>query len=378
MADTKISGLPAAGSALTTDEVPVNEGGATKKVTVAQIIAAIGLGTAATHNTGDYDASGAAAAITLSGLGGQPLDSDLTALAGLAVAADTLPYGNGTHTMALATFTAAGRAILDDAAASDQRTTLGLAYGAVGDIAAEADGLTAAAGAVGKVSDAGHRHPMGVPAASQSLSNGTQIAAPAGGLCPIHSATAGGSKTLTATPTISAGANGQKIVLLNTGAAPETITLQDATVLAGSGLALMAGRYPIAAGGSITMVYSSDLSLWVQVGIMPPPGVQAVNNASTIASSIGLVPIKSTTLNTNRTIGTAPSVSAGLNGQEMTLLNVTSGTDTITIQDDGTLAGSNLMLVATTVVISPHCSVKLTYSSDLGSWVQIGALVTPL
>lgn len=37
MADTKISALTAASAALTTDELPTNEGGTTKKVTLAQV-----------------------------------------------------------------------------------------------------------------------------------------------------------------------------------------------------------------------------------------------------------------------------------------------------------------------------------------------------
>jgi hypothetical protein len=41
MADTKISALTAAGSAATSNEIPINEGGTTKKVTVAQIASAI-------------------------------------------------------------------------------------------------------------------------------------------------------------------------------------------------------------------------------------------------------------------------------------------------------------------------------------------------
>lgn len=84
---------------------------------------ALGLGTAAVAATGDFDAAGAAAAAQAAS---QPLDSDLTAFAGLAIAADKLPYGTGSHTLGLADLTAAGRALIDDADAAAQRTTLGL------------------------------------------------------------------------------------------------------------------------------------------------------------------------------------------------------------------------------------------------------------
>lgn len=93
------------------------------KTALSLVKADVGLGNV--DNTSDADKPVSTAQQTALD-GKQPLDATLTAFAALAIASGKLAYGTGTDTFALADLTAAGRALLDDADASAQLTTLGV------------------------------------------------------------------------------------------------------------------------------------------------------------------------------------------------------------------------------------------------------------
>ena len=100
---------------------------------------------------------------------------------------------------------------------------------------------------------------------------------------------------------------------------------------------------------------------------------QSITVAGDTIAPSGDVKIVTNTTGGGITLTSAPSIPNGINGQRMTVMNV--GTQNVVIQDQGTLASSNLRLNGTSVTIAPRQSIELMYSTTVGDWVQTGALV---
>lgn len=116
--------LPAVSAALLTNFPTLNQS-TTGNAATATALAANGANCSSGQAPLGVDTTGAAEGC----FAVQPSDSELTAIAGLVSASDRVPYFTGSGTASLATFTAAGRALVGDADATAQRTTLGLAIG---------------------------------------------------------------------------------------------------------------------------------------------------------------------------------------------------------------------------------------------------------
>ena len=70
------------------------------------------------------------------------------------------------------------------------------------------------------------------------------------------------------------------------------------------------------------------------------------------------------------TLTSTPTIADGTDGQIVTLINV-STLNGMTLQDQKSVAGTNLRLSAAQIVLSPYDTITLVFSSTIGDWVQI-------
>jgi hypothetical protein len=99
---------------------------------------------------------------------------------------------------------------------------------------------------------------------------------------------------------------------------------------------------------------------------------RASQNLTAASNTISVTdgsPVSPITSNGNYTVSSAPTIANGRDGQIAILIN--TGSNTITLQDMGTLGGSNLRLGATTRALSPlRGTIELVYDTTMSGWVE--------
>lgn len=123
-------------------------------------------------------------------------------------------------------------------------------------------------------------------------------------------------------------------------------------------------------GGSISGALAVTGDVTSNGLVTPPTATQTVTASTAILANARLVQISAAGITT---ITAAPTIANGSDGQWLRVVNV--GSNAITIQDQGTLANSNLRLNAVTAALSARQSIELCYLSTIGDWVQMGPVV---
>jgi hypothetical protein len=109
-----------------------------------------------------------------------------------------------------------------------------------------------------------YRAPTGriAPLSRQSLGAVTDSIAPSA-LVVLRNTT-GGTLTMTSTPTLANGQNGERCTLLNV--SPQTIVLRDEGTLAGSNLRLGATVRNLGERDVLTLLFVTDVGDWIELG----------------------------------------------------------------------------------------------------------------
>lgn len=352
----------------------------------------LGLGTAATTDSTAY----------------QPVDATLTALAGLSTASDRLPYFTGADTADLAPITAAGRALLDDADAAAQRTTLGLGTAATTDstayqpVDATLTALAGVASAADKVpyftgadtasvadlsafgrsliddADASAARTtlgLGTAAVSSLIGTTPYVVGPAGAGAPYTSIQTAISAAVAATPTHYKPA----VVAIMPGAYTENVTLAAHVALIGTGggkasFPRITGTFTADYGNSASGPFQRAAYL-SRLNITSPSAAYGLDFNGTLAQSIHLDDVE--VYMGNDGLGVRVNNGAAGSGGSTSIVYAYD----FVVQGDGTNANLCFELAAgrvnwrgEVVISSPTLGSAMTTAGTSVSWQSFGTL----
>ena len=164
--------------------------------------------------------------------------------------------------------------------------------------------------------------------------------------------------------------------------------LAEATVNAGVVLNVRTGLLVSDAGGAGTVNTNVgvDIALFskgtLNIGLRNGSSTVFTESVATLTAVGNTITPNATVKRLDNTSGgsltltSTPTIPDGQSGQFLCLYN--SSAQNVVLQDQGTLASSNLRLVATTITLGPRDSVWLMYSTTTGDWIQSTAVLNVL
>lgn len=186
----------------------------------------------------------------------------------------------------------------------------------------------------------------------------------------------GGSVTMVATPTFTAGFfDGQILLVRNRG--PNVFTIQDDGTSFGTNVTLSTPTASLEVGDYIILMWSSDSSAWTEIArsISKKLSTVAISPGDTVNPEKDVVNVQ---LAADATLGT-PSVLAStlpIPGnrdfvQEVLIIVQGDQIHNLTLEDEGTTPGTLLRLSAASLVLTPGSSIRLRYLVETGKWVEL-------
>lgn len=149
----------------------------------------------------------------------------------------------------------------------------------------------------------------------------------------------------------------------------------NATVTTRRGLWFLDSGGTGAVGTAIGVDIDALADATLSIGIRNASTEVATPTVGTITAVGSTIPRTAKTIRLNNTSGGAltltstPTIADGQDGQILHIFN--GGAQSVTIQDQGTLANSNLRLSAGTITLATRDNITLQFSTTIGDWIQI-------